>query len=62
MENNGSQLPKEMMEALLQGYDIRITKEVKDGIVMAKVIYEKYSGANRYVMGRAEELLKKGKH
>jgi len=52
-------LPKEITDALLNGYDVRITREIKDGIVMAKIIYEKYSGASRSVIGREDELVKR---
>lgn len=51
-------LPKEITDAVMKGYDVRITREVKDGLVMAKIIYEKYAGASRSVIGRAEELKK----
>lgn len=53
------ELPKEITDALLQGYDVRIVREVKDGIVMAKIIYYKYQGATRKVIGREEELKKR---
>lgn len=43
-------LPSPIVDALLNGYDIRITREVKDGIVMAKIIYEKYAGSSRKVI------------
>ena len=55
-------LPKEITDAVMKGYDVRITREVKDGLVMAKIIYEKYAGASRSVIGRADELPKAGKH
>lgn len=55
-------LPKEITDAVMKGYDVRITREVKDGLVMAKIVYEKYAGAARQVIGRAEELPKTAKH
>ena len=51
-------LPKEITDAILKGYDVRITREVKDGLVIAKIIYEKYAGASRNVICRAEEMPK----
>ena len=55
-------LPKEITDAVMKGYDVRITREIKDGLVMAKIMYEKYAGTSRSVIGRAEELPKAGKH
>ena len=60
MENE--RLPKEITDALMQGYDVRIVREVKDGLVMAKIIYHKYTGASRKVIGREEDLKKPAKH
>lgn len=60
MENET--LPKEIADALLKGYDVRIVREVKDGLVMAKIIYEKHAGASRKIIGRADELIKNKKH
>lgn len=53
------ELPKEITDALLQGYDVRIVREVKEGLVMAKIIFLKYTGASRKVIGREEELKKR---
>ena len=57
-------LPAPIVDALLNGYDIRITREVKDGLVMAKVIYEKYAGASRKVLCTHDAMknLAAGKH
>ena len=52
-------LPAPIVDALMQGYDIRIVREVKEGLVMAKIIYYKYTGASRKVIGREEELKKR---
>ena len=70
MGNNGApkeintDLPAPIVDALLNGYDIRITREVKDGLVMAKVIYEKYAGASRKVLCTQDAMknLAAGKH
>ena len=51
-----TQFPKEIMELLLDGYDVTLKKDVKDGIVMAKVMAQKPRVWKRYVMGAEKDL------
>ena len=48
--------PPEIVDAIIKGYDVRLTREVKDGIAYIKVVYTKYAGASRMAVGRAEDL------
>ena len=56
--------PTEVVDAIMKGYDVRLTREVKDGIVYIKVVYTKYAGASRTVVGRIDDLkdTQKSKH
>ena len=40
-------LPQEIKDAVLQGYDVYITREVKEGIVSAKITFHKVHVAGR---------------
>ena len=35
------ELPQEIKDAVLQGYDVYITKSVRDGVVSAKITFHK---------------------
>lgn len=41
--SNGSmiELPQEIKDAVLQGYDVYITRSVRDGVVSAKISFHK---------------------
>ena len=42
MGNDGEiHLPEEIKKALLDGYDVHITKSVKDGVLSAKITFHK---------------------
>lgn len=45
--NDTISLPKEIIDALLQDYDVYIKKEVKDGVISAKVTFHKVRFAGR---------------
>lgn len=41
-ENKGMiQLPQEIKDAILQGYDVYITRQVREGVVSAKITFHK---------------------
>lgn len=41
-ENKGMiELPQEIKDAILQGYDVYITRQVRDGVVSAKITFHK---------------------
>lgn len=52
-------LPKEIQEAIMNGYNVMIQRTVKDGIVSAKITYYKYSSVSRIPLCREEELRKR---
>lgn len=35
------QLPQEIKDAILQGYDVYITRQVRDGVIAAKITFHK---------------------
>ena len=39
------QLPQEIKDAILRGYDIYITRQVKNGVVSAKITFHKICSA-----------------
>lgn len=42
MENNKEiHLPQEIKDALLNGYDVHITKSMRDGVLSAKITFHK---------------------
>ena len=52
------ELPKDIRDAILNGYNVMIRRDVKDGIVSAKVTYYKYASSNKIPICREEDLMK----
>jgi hypothetical protein len=44
-------LPQEIKDAILQGYDVYITKECKEGVISAKITFHKVKVAGRERLG-----------
>lgn len=56
LTKDAEKLPESIREAILNGYNVMIRRDVKDGVVSAKVTYFKYSSASRIPICREEEL------
>ena len=52
-------LPACIKDAIADGYTVMIRREVKDGVVSAKVTYYKYASCNKFFVGLEREVLKK---
>ena len=51
-ENKGEiHLPEEIKRAVLDGYDVYITKSVRDGVISAKVTFHKVRTAGTEKLG-----------
>lgn len=48
--SNELQLPEGIRQAILDGYDVLITREVKNGAVMAKISYHRVRVAGREIL------------
>ena len=48
--SNELQLPEGIRQAILDGYDVLITREVKNGVVMAKISYHRVRVAGREIL------------
>ena len=44
-------LPAPIVDALMQGYDVYITKECKEGVISAKITFHKVKVAGRERLG-----------
>ena len=52
---NTIHLPEEIKKAVLSGYDIYITKAVRDGEIYAKVTFHRVKTAGKERLGKVEE-------
>lgn len=52
-------LPGCIKDAVLDGYTVVIRREVKDGVVSAKVTYYKYASCNKFFVGLERDVMKK---
>ena len=56
-----SRLPTDIQKMLMDGYDVLLKTDVKDGIAMVKVLSQKPKVLGRYVIGSKEDLKNRNK-
>ena len=55
-ENKGEiHLPEEIKKAVMDGYDVYITKSVRDGVISAKVTFHKVRTAGTEKLGTVKQ-------
>ena len=56
-----SRLPADIQKMLMDGYDVLLKTDVKDGIAMVKALAQKPKVLGRYVIGSKEDLKNRNK-